>query len=459
MTQGDIARIVDEFAAAAARAQRAGLDGVEIHAGHGYLISAFLSPASNRRTDEYGGPLENRARLMVEVLQAARDRVGSDFPHLGPARFPSNTDRRRDHVRPCSSHGRDRRGSRGQRDPRECSREPRLRSRIHRGPRGPPPRSFVAFAEGIKRRVRIPVIAVGRISPEHGRTAAGHGQGRLHRDGPQTARRSRSAQQALLRGVREHPTLHLSLQVHRPDLSPLPSALRGQSGYGERARVRLGPTEAPRKLLVAVRPGWIGSCPNRGLSRAPGGPVRGLAMHSAASSPWPHARTNPTRSFCPGWNARRRPIPSSCGSMPRSRQSLRLRWAPKSLSWRWVAAGSVPSYRAPMLTTFGASTKSPVCCEKTTVDRRTGSDSRRGSSGGRNRRIVGGSWTPRDVIEESECLVPQMGLPGRWRILHELSEKGVEWLRSIQVESIAQDAVNCTGPIRSANESRRIPCS
>ena len=67
------------FADAAARAQAAGLDAVEIHAGHGYLLSAFLSPASNARDDAYGGPLENRARFLVEVLRAVRERVGSSF--------------------------------------------------------------------------------------------------------------------------------------------------------------------------------------------------------------------------------------------------------------------------------------------------------------------------------------------------------------------------------------------
>jgi 2,4-dienoyl-CoA reductase-like NADH-dependent reductase (Old Yellow Enzyme family) len=75
-----IARIVDMFAAAAERAKRAGIDAVEIHAGHGYLLQSFLSPATNKRTDDYGGPLENRARFLVEVLRAVRAAVGPDFP-------------------------------------------------------------------------------------------------------------------------------------------------------------------------------------------------------------------------------------------------------------------------------------------------------------------------------------------------------------------------------------------
>jgi 2,4-dienoyl-CoA reductase-like NADH-dependent reductase (Old Yellow Enzyme family) len=80
MTRADIQRFVADFAAAAGRALRAGVDGVEIHGGHGYLLSAFLSPKTNQRTDEYGGSLENRARLLLEVIAAIRDRVGRDYP-------------------------------------------------------------------------------------------------------------------------------------------------------------------------------------------------------------------------------------------------------------------------------------------------------------------------------------------------------------------------------------------
>jgi N-ethylmaleimide reductase len=78
---GEIPGIVDEFRAAAVLAKRAGFDGVEIHGANGYLIDQFLRDGSNRRTDRYGGSLENRARLLLEVVQAVlgvfdADRVG-----------------------------------------------------------------------------------------------------------------------------------------------------------------------------------------------------------------------------------------------------------------------------------------------------------------------------------------------------------------------------------------------
>ncbi|MFK8049789.1 MAG: NAD(P)/FAD-dependent oxidoreductase [Halioglobus sp.] len=80
MTQEDINTLIELFAAAAERAKRAGIDGVEIHGGHGYIISEFLSPALNQREDNYGGSLENRARLLLEIIAAVRERVGKDYP-------------------------------------------------------------------------------------------------------------------------------------------------------------------------------------------------------------------------------------------------------------------------------------------------------------------------------------------------------------------------------------------
>lgn len=67
--------IVDAFAAAARRAERVGMDLIELHAAHGYLLHQFLSPLSNRREDEYGGSLENRMRLLVRVFDAVREAV------------------------------------------------------------------------------------------------------------------------------------------------------------------------------------------------------------------------------------------------------------------------------------------------------------------------------------------------------------------------------------------------
>jgi 2,4-dienoyl-CoA reductase (NADPH2) len=79
-TEDDLRAVVAAFAAAAERAAAAGLDGVEVHAGHGYLVDAFLSPATNARTDEWGGPVEHRTRLLCEIVRAIRARLGPTFP-------------------------------------------------------------------------------------------------------------------------------------------------------------------------------------------------------------------------------------------------------------------------------------------------------------------------------------------------------------------------------------------
>lgn len=82
LTVERIHEIVREFGEAARRAKEAGFDAVEIHGAHGYLLSEFQSPYSNRRTDEYGGSVENRERFPLEVLRSVRAAVGPDFPIL-----------------------------------------------------------------------------------------------------------------------------------------------------------------------------------------------------------------------------------------------------------------------------------------------------------------------------------------------------------------------------------------
>lgn len=80
MTKADIEEFKNAWAAACKRAIAAGADFIEIHNAHGYLLSSFLSPASNNRTDEYGGSFENRIRLPLEIAQLTRDTVGPDVP-------------------------------------------------------------------------------------------------------------------------------------------------------------------------------------------------------------------------------------------------------------------------------------------------------------------------------------------------------------------------------------------
>jgi len=89
MTKSDIARVREEFVQATRRAVRIGYDLVEMHAGHGYLGHEFLSPISNKRTDEYGGKLENRMRFPLETFAAMRAAWPDDKPMA--CGFPSPT--------------------------------------------------------------------------------------------------------------------------------------------------------------------------------------------------------------------------------------------------------------------------------------------------------------------------------------------------------------------------------
>jgi len=80
MSEADIAECIEQFVDCAERCVRAGFDAIELHAGHGYLLDEFLTPSMNTRTDGWGGSLEGRARMLLEVIRAIRARLGAEFP-------------------------------------------------------------------------------------------------------------------------------------------------------------------------------------------------------------------------------------------------------------------------------------------------------------------------------------------------------------------------------------------
>lgn len=82
ISKDEIKYLVNAYSEAALRIKKSGFDGVEIHAGHGYLLSQFLSPYYNKRTDEYGGSVENRGRIIFEIYKGMREKVGENFPIL-----------------------------------------------------------------------------------------------------------------------------------------------------------------------------------------------------------------------------------------------------------------------------------------------------------------------------------------------------------------------------------------
>jgi len=164
MTVEEIADAVTYFAEAALRARKAGFDGVELHAAHGYLIDQFLSPISNKRKDEYGGDVRHRARFLLETIAAVKEVVGEEYPAW------------------CRMDGKEY-GVEGitLEDAQETARLAQNAglAAIHVtawGPETPINRATPTFTsavleeldEGIKKAVSIPVIAVGRLTPEDG---------------------------------------------------------------------------------------------------------------------------------------------------------------------------------------------------------------------------------------------------------------------------------------------------
>ncbi len=176
LTVEKIKEIIGYFADAAVRAKKAGFDGIEIHGAHGYLIDQFLSPSSNKRKDNYGGGVQNRARLLIEIIKAVKGAVGGGFPvwcrinamEYGTkggttleeaketARLAQEAGSNAIHV---SAHG--------------------PKAQQHRQTLKPVSGVFADLAQGIKEVVTVPVIVVGRITPEAGERILSEGKADL----------------------------------------------------------------------------------------------------------------------------------------------------------------------------------------------------------------------------------------------------------------------------------------
>lgn len=166
-TGADLVALVAAFAEAAERARRAGFDGVEIHGAHGYVFSAFLSPAWNFRQDEWGGTVENRSRLLCETVRACKERAGPDFPIW--CRIDANEFGIKNGIRPEDAVRTSELLEEAGADAIHVSAYANpFGAGFTDGPIPHQEGGFVEFAKRIKERIRIPVIVAGRISPDLG---------------------------------------------------------------------------------------------------------------------------------------------------------------------------------------------------------------------------------------------------------------------------------------------------
>ncbi|MBH1997603.1 MAG: FAD-dependent oxidoreductase [Sphingomonadaceae bacterium] len=165
MTREDIAELVAMFGAAARRARAAGVDGIEIHAGHGYIISSFLSPATNRREDEYGGSVENRSRLLVEIIRAVREGAGGDIAvwcKIDTEEYEREGGIRLHHALETARLAE----AAGAQAITVTANHETSRGALHSGSHTPhEPGLNISKAAAIKAAVSVPVIVSGRIEP------------------------------------------------------------------------------------------------------------------------------------------------------------------------------------------------------------------------------------------------------------------------------------------------------
>ncbi len=175
ITADEIAQLVEKFADAAVRARDAGFDGVEVHAGHGYIISMFISPAWNKRTDDYGGTIENRSRLLVEIITAIKEKAGKDFPVW--FRFDAREIRTDNGITLEDACRTAQLAEAAGADAVNVSTygNPSSGIAFTEGMLIHQPGGFLPSAEQIKKSVNMPVIAVGRIEPEVGDRVIGEG--------------------------------------------------------------------------------------------------------------------------------------------------------------------------------------------------------------------------------------------------------------------------------------------
>ncbi len=443
MTTDDIRAVIERFATAADRARRAGFDGVEIHAAHGYLISAFLSPASNTRSDEYGGPLENRTRLLVETIRAVKQRVGAGFPvwcRLDAKEFHiTNGITVEDAQRTAEiavAAGADAIHVSAYADPTSGV-------AFTDAPLVHEPCGYVALAAAIKRRIDVPVIVVGRIEPDEADESVAAGKAdfiamarKLLAD-PQLPEKLRSGRPAAVR-----PCIYCYTCVGQIFLGQ-PTRCAVNPATGHEAEFEMTPAARPKQVLV------VGGGPG-GLEVARVAAVRG------------HRVTLCERSNRLGGALHFASLVYDANAALLDYLETRVRGLTVDIRLgKNVTFGDIEDIRPDVVViAVGGRPVTPAIPgidgpNVLGVERLHDLVSAGGGElAGRRVAVIGGgrmgieiatflSKRSREVsvLEAGKVLAVEMALPRRWRALHEARAHGVRLLTEVRVESISDAGV------------------
>lgn len=249
LSKDEISVLVQAFGEGARRAKAVGFDAVEIHGAHGYLINQFLSPYSNRRKDEYGGPLANRMRFPLEVLRAVRKAVGPGFPVIyrisADEKVPGGLTLEETTV-----------------FAKELEKEGVNAIHVSAGcyttaawiiqPMYLPRACLADLAKGIKSVVQIPIIAVGRINdPEVAETVLAEGKADLIAFGRELLTDPDMPRKVMEGRLNEVRTCIACCQACIDELflgNPIGCTVNARTGH--ESEFPLNPTPHPRKVLV-----------------------------------------------------------------------------------------------------------------------------------------------------------------------------------------------------------------
>lgn len=248
LTADEIAERVEWFAAAAGLAKEAGFDGVEVHGAHQYLVASFLSSATNQRTDKYGGAVENRARFMIEIIQAIRDRLGSDFPvwpRLNGQEFGFEggvtIEETKQMVPMFEQAGADAVHISGY----------GAFSYAIRAPICDIPGYLVPLAEDVKKVSHVPVIAVGRLDPELGEQVLEQGKADFIAIGRRLIADPELPNKAAANRLKEIiPCINCMECIERPVTEGRGCACAVNAATGREREYRIQEVDEARKIIV-----------------------------------------------------------------------------------------------------------------------------------------------------------------------------------------------------------------